>query len=593
MPIQMIGSTLNGDAGADVLQGGSGADALNGGADDDTLTGGGGADAIDGGTGTDTAVYVGMRSAYTITVSGGVTTIVGPDGTDTVSNVERLQFSDGLYDATGAPLPTGPINGTANADSLMGTAAANVINCLGGDDNLAGFGGDDTLNGGDGDDMLNGGEGSDALNGGDGVDTANYTTSATGVEVYMDLGVSWDGTSTDFLNSIENVSGSSHSDYLVGNAGANELSGESGDDFLYGMAGDDLLIGGTGVDRLVGGDGTDTISYAHFGAGVEIYLDNGISWDGTSMDFLETIENVTGSIFSDYMVGTTGANVLNGSAGNDFLYGMGGDDLLIGGMGVDRLFGGDGIDTITYANSGTGLEVYLNNGIAWDGTSMDFIDAIENVTGSNQNDYIVGTTLTNVLIGGSGNDFLNGMAGDDSLFGGAGVDRLIGGDGTDTITYAGSAAGVEVYLDNGISWDGTSMDFLETVENVVGSDHNDYMVGTGVANALTGGVGDDILYGMAGNDLLAGGGGVDRLYGGDGTDTISYATSATGVEIYMNSGVSWDGTSTDFLDSIENVAGSNHNDYIVGTAGANSLDGGGGTDTAAYSGNRAAYTISV
>ena len=592
VPIQMIGSTLNGDAGTDTLEGGSGADTLNGGADDDTLTGGGGADVIDGGTGTDTAVYSGNRSAYTVSVSGGVTTVTGPDGTDTVSNVERLQFADGVFNAAGGPLTT-TINGTTNADTLNGTAGDDVINGLGGSDTLNGLAGIDTLNGGDGDDVLNGGAGSDALNGDAGVDTASYAGSATGVEVYLDLQISWDGTSTDFLNSIENATGSDHSDYFVGTTGANTLSGGAGNDFLYGMGGDDLLIGGTGVDRLVGGDGTDTITYAGSAAGVEIYLDNGISWDGTSMDFLETIENVTGSDHSDYMVGTSGANMLTGGAGNDFLYGMGGNDLLIGGTGVDRLIGGDGVDTITYAGSAAGVEAYLNNGISWDGTSMDFLETIENVTGSDHADYFVGTTGSNILIGGAGNDFLYGMGGDDLLIGGTGVDRLVGGDGIDSITYEDSAAGVEVYLDNGISWDGTSMDFLDSIENVDGSDHNDYIVGAAGANLLIGGAGDDILYGMAGDDLLAGGAGVDRLYGGDGVDTISYTTSATGVEIYMNSGVSWDGTSTDFLDSIENVVGSNHNDYIVGTAGANSLDGGGGTDTAAYSGNRAAYTISV
>ena len=43
-PIVLLGSTLNGDAGADTLMGGSGADTMNGGADDDTLNGGGGND---------------------------------------------------------------------------------------------------------------------------------------------------------------------------------------------------------------------------------------------------------------------------------------------------------------------------------------------------------------------------------------------------------------------------------------------------------------------------------------------------------------------------------------------------------------------
>jgi hypothetical protein len=118
-------------------------------------------------------------------------------------------------------------------------------------------------------------------------------------------------------------------------------------------------------------------------------------------------------------------------------------------------------------------------------------------------------------------------------------------------------------------------------------------VGTTGANILIGGAGNDFLSGMAGDDVLNGGSGVDQLFGGDGADTVTYANSTTAVEIYLNNGVSWDGTSTDFLNSIENVIGSTHGDFIVGTGGANVIDGGTGTDTVAFSGNRAAYTISL
>ena len=592
---------VTGSAFDDVLTGSDGDNVLIGGAGDDQLSGLGGFNFLDGGDGTDTAVFSGSHASHTIWTYGNVTTVMVAGWANILTGVERLRFSDGLFDLNGRPIAE-TINGTDGADTLNGDGAANTIYGLDGDDTLNGLAGDDVLNGGDGDDVVNGGAASDALNGGNGLDTASYAGSATGVEVYLDLEISWDGSSTDFLNSIENATGSDHSDYFVGTTAANVLSGGAGNDFLYGMGGDDIVNGGTGVDRLVGGDGIDTITYADSAAGVEIYLDNGISWDGTSMDFLETVENVIGSDHSDYMVGTSGANVLTGGAGNDYLYGMGGDDLLIGGTGVDRLVGGDGTDTITYAGSAAGVEAYLDNGISWDGTSMDFLETIENLTGSDHSDYFVGTTGTNILIGGAGNDFLYGMGGDDLLVGGTGVDRLIGGEGIDTITYAGSAAGVEIYLDNGISWDGTSMDFLETVENVTGSSHSDYFIGSTAANTLIGGAGDDYLSGMAGDDILDGGSGVDQLNGGDGVDTITYAGSATGVEIYLDSGVTWDGTSTDFLQSIENAIGSAHADYLMGSAGANvltggagndTLKGGDGTDTAVYSGNRAAYTISL
>jgi Ca2+-binding RTX toxin-like protein len=84
------------------------ADILIGDAGDNRLAGGLGADQLNGGAGNDTAVYSGSRAAYTVVVFGGVTTVSGPDGTDTLTNVERLQFADGLYDISGNPAAAQP-----------------------------------------------------------------------------------------------------------------------------------------------------------------------------------------------------------------------------------------------------------------------------------------------------------------------------------------------------------------------------------------------------------------------------------------------------------------------------------------------------
>lgn len=46
------------------------------------------------------------------------------------------------------------------------------------------------------------------------------------------------------------------------------------------------------------------------------------------------------------------------------------------------------------------------------------------------------------------------------------------------------------------------------------------LTGTGLADTLTGGNGDDVLGGLAGADMLSGGGGDDRLIGGAGLDTM-------------------------------------------------------------------------
>lgn len=503
-PTYNQGSELHGDAGNDILRSSIGNDHL------------------DGGSGLDTAIFSGVRSMYAVTVVDGLTTVMhlGEGGVDTVRNVERLQFNDGMYNAAGLPFG-GPINGTAGADELYGTDADDIIN---------GLEGDDVIDGGAGDDVLEGGaSGMDTLAGADGIDTVSHASSTSAVEIYLDSQVTWDGVTMDFLSSIENAIGSAHADYIGGDAGANHLDGDDGDDFLDGGDGDDVLVGGlTGLDHLRGGAGVDLLTYAGHGTGVQIYLDTQVTWDGVTMDFLSSIENAIGSDHADYIVGAVEANVLTGAAGDDFLYGMGGDDHLFGGVGVDWLHGGEGADTIAYAGSAAGVEVYLDTGVSWDGTSMDFLDSIENVTGSDQSDYMVGAAGANILIGGDGNDFLYGMAGDDLLIGGIDVDRLHGGDGIDTITYADWAAGVEVNLDAGVSWDGTSMDFLDSIENAIGSDHSDYMVGRGDANQLIGGAGDD---------FLTGGGGIDTLDGGAGTDMAVYSGNRAGYTISLSGGV--------------------------------------------------------
>lgn len=114
------------------------------------------------------------------------------------------------------------------------------------------------------------------------------------------------------------------------------------------------------------------------------------------------------------------------------------------------------------------------------------------------------------LDGGDGDDFLDGGAGDDFLDGGAsGLDHLRGGEGTDQITYAASASGVEIYLDTQVTWDGVTMDFLSSIENVIGSDHADYIVGSEGQNVLSGGAGEDQFSGLGGDDVIDGGAGAD------------------------------------------------------------------------------------
>jgi serralysin len=65
----------------------------------------------------------------------------------------------------------------------------------------------------------------------------------------------------DARSLIENATGGSGSDLVVGNTAANVLAGGSGADRLNGLAGADILGGGLGNDLLTGGVGNDVFTF--------------------------------------------------------------------------------------------------------------------------------------------------------------------------------------------------------------------------------------------------------------------------------------------------------------------------------------------
>jgi Ca2+-binding RTX toxin-like protein len=56
------------------------------------------------------------------------------------------------------------------------------------------------------------------------------------------------------------------------------------------------------------------------------------------------------------------------------------------------------------------------------------------ITGSANNDLVLGSSAVDTINGGNGNDCILGGAGNDTIDGGAGTDVCIGGPGTDTFT---------------------------------------------------------------------------------------------------------------------------------------------------------------
>jgi len=98
-------------------------------------------------------------------------------------------------------------------------------------------------------------------------------------------------------------------------------------------------------------------------------------------------------------------------------------------------------DTVSYENtSASGVTVDLTQTTQTGGSSgtnealNDILVDILNITGTQNDDVILGNDLENVLIGLGGDDELRGMAGADTLDGGAGEDLLDGGPGSDELT---------------------------------------------------------------------------------------------------------------------------------------------------------------
>ncbi|SNT36328.1 sulfatase-like hydrolase/transferase [Tropicimonas sediminicola] len=371
---------------------------------------------------------------------------------------------------------------------------------------------------------------------------------------------------------------------LIGNAEANELIGSRSGNVLYGMTGDDVLIGKYGNDTLIGGDGNDILNggrgtnrvvgedgvdMADYSGGpsVSVSLRNRefqqVNED--QVDLLVGIENIRGTDGADTLEGNRLPNLLVGGDRQDQLSGLGSNDELRGQNGADFLTGGIGADRV---------------------------------------------------FGGQGNDTLVGGEGDDTLHGGRGINRIFGEDGLDTADYSG---GQEVIVSLRIHElqrvNGIRVDFLDSIENIRGTDGSDSLEGNRDSNLLVGGAGPDQLSGLGandelrgqdGSDTLLGGNGADRLFGGggrdvlkggDGNDTLhgGFGTNRlfgeTGLDMADYSGGQTITVSlrnhdfqtvsehqVDLLDGIENLRGSDVGDTLEGNRSSNLIEGGPGRD---------------
>ena len=490
-----VGQVIGGGQGTDTLSGfenliGSAFnDSLHGDDNDNVLTGGAGNDSLNGGAGRDTANYADATSGISVDLS--LTTsqaIGGGQGSDSLVAIENLIGSHFDDRFTGNAADNVIDGGTGTDTVSYAAASAGVTVDLGltsaqavgggqGTDTLVaiegliGTGFNDTLTGNDGDNSLAGGGGDDTLDGGSGRDTAIYGGATGAVTVDLSITIAQavgGGQGSDRLIGIEAVTGSAFADHLSGNGADNSLNGGAGDDVLN------------------GGGGFDTASYSDATSGVTVDLSLTTPQavgGGQGTDTLIAIEGVTGSAFND---------VLSGSAGDNLLDGAG------------------GADTLSYMNATAGVSVDLSLAGAQDvggGQGLDTLVNIENVTGSAFDDVLAGNAADNVIKGGIGND---------------------------TASYAHAGGGVTVDLTitgAQLIGGGQGSDTLSSIENLRGSAFDDVLKGTAAANRLDAGTG--------GADHLIGGGGDDTLYFGAGFGSGDVADGGAGNDAVVLDGDYW------------------------------------------------------
>ncbi|MEM8719546.1 MAG: choice-of-anchor I family protein [Cyanobacteria bacterium P01_G01_bin.39] len=229
------------------------------------------------------------------------------------------------------------------------------------------------------------------------------------------------------------------------------------------------------------------------------------------------------------------------------------------------------------------------------------------------------------ILSGEGAETLIGTD-DDDLFISDAEDSIDGGAGIDTVDFSGVTEGSTIGALAGIiadlditqgggpegtltgegalltalpADDGTPIEGLElsNIENIIGSDFDDALLGDNGVNLLASGSGDDQIFGFAADDFLSGGAGTDTVLFSDApisifVDLSSQVSEDTFAEIIADKTEAIAATAgpagEDVLEGFENVTtgfgddiilGDENDNVLNGAAGADTLTGGGGSDT--------------
>jgi Ca2+-binding RTX toxin-like protein len=223
---------------------------------------------------------------------------------------------------------------------------------------------------------------------------------------------------------------------------------------------------------------TDSVT-AQLAAGNDVATSNGTrvrySFEGEGDD-----DTLTGAD-ADQGAFLTVGDTLDGGPGRDMLFGRGGDDFLSGDEGDgDVAEGGEGRDSFSVSEE-DGVGDVLRGGPNFDSVGISYfgpdppiggnvdlaagtaavagasarLESIEDASGTDGNDLLLGSSGVNQISGDEGNDTVDGRDGADRLKGDAGDDRLEGRDGFFDLLTGGSGSD---------TCDADQLDVLESCE---------------------------------------------------------------------------------------------------------------------------------
>ena len=347
-------------------------------------------------------------------------------------------------------------------------------------------------------------------------------------------------------------------DIINGTSDNNVINGLGGDDRIFGGAGEDTLIGGADNDYLVGGEGSDT--YFFEGSWGHDSIEN--TSDDAKGDHPDTILFGEGIVPADV---TVARNL------NDLVLSLhdGADKITVYGYFVE---GGTTTQTVDYIKFADGTTWTYDDvrSIWWNNPLTE--GPLATKEGTDEDDYMNGTTGNDLLLGRDGNDSINGKGGSDIFVGGKGDDKLTGGvnndtyvwnlgDGLDTISDGSGndiisfGKGISFsdltfrYVDGNLKimvngdenqgvlikqffytrntnykiedirfFDGSVFHLSDVGLTLQQSNEDETVSGTGFADIIYGNDGNDTINGKDGDDIIIGGKGMDTLAGGAGKD---------------------------------------------------------------------------